>query len=125
MKKKALTTIPVTKTIAITVPTIAALFKTLLSTIPAYQKSLATSINNSSLSNVFSHSNSPVDGVLSVLSPFMAWGIRCPPGRQYVSTGILLVLIDPNNIQRGQNDVNAAPPNDNQLNYAVITDAPL
>jgi hypothetical protein len=49
----------------------------------------------------------------------------CPPGRQFVSTAILLVLVDPNQIQRGQNDVNAAPPNDNQLNYAVVTDAPL
>ena len=47
----------------------------------------------------------------------------CPPGRQFVSCGILLVLIDPNNIQRGQNDVNAPPPNDNQRNYAVVTDA--
>jgi len=45
----------------------------------------------------------------------------CPPGRQYVSTGILLVLIDPNSIQRGQNDVS----NGNQRNYAVITDSPL
>jgi len=41
----------------------------------------------------------------------------CPPGRVYISVGILLVLIDPNNIQRGQNDVS-----DNQAHYAVITD---
>jgi len=47
----------------------------------------------------------------------------CPPGRQYVSCGILLVLIDPNKIQRGQNDLNAPPPNDNQRNFAVVTDA--
>jgi len=47
----------------------------------------------------------------------------CPPGRQYVSCGILLVLIDPNKIQRGQNDLNATPPNDNQRDYAVVTDA--
>jgi hypothetical protein len=47
----------------------------------------------------------------------------CPPGRQYVSCGILLVLIDPNKIQRGQNDLNASPPDDNQRNFAVVTDA--
>jgi len=41
----------------------------------------------------------------------------CPPGRVYVAVGILLVLVDPNNIQRGQNDVS-----DNQVHYAVITD---
>ncbi len=42
----------------------------------------------------------------------------CPPGRVYVAVGILLVLVDPNNIQRGQNDAS-----DNQVHYAVITDA--
>jgi hypothetical protein len=41
----------------------------------------------------------------------------CPPGHQYVSTGILLFAVDPNNIQRGQNDLNG-----NQRNFAVITD---
>jgi hypothetical protein len=45
----------------------------------------------------------------------------CPPGRQYVSTGILLFDIDPSAIQRGQNDLN----NGNQRNFAVITDAAL
>jgi hypothetical protein len=45
----------------------------------------------------------------------------CPPGRRFVSTGILLFDIDPSNIQRGQNDIN----NGNQRNFAVITDAAL
>ena len=60
-------------------------------------------------------------GVLADGSPCGGANPACPPGRQYVSTGILLVLIDPNSIQRGQNDVS----NGNQRNYAVITDSPL
>jgi len=59
-------------------------------------------------------------GVLADGSPCGGMFPACPPGRQYVSTGILLVLIDPNNIQRGQNDVSQG----NQHNYAVITDSP-
>jgi len=59
-------------------------------------------------------------GVLADSSPCGGTYPPCPPGRQYVSTGILLVLIDPNNIQRGQNDVSQG----NQHNYAVITDSP-
>ena len=62
-------------------------------------------------------------GILADGSPCGGVHPACPPGRQFVSCGILLVLIDPNNIQRGQNDVNAPPPNDNQRNYAVVTDA--
>src|SRR2546422_529466 len=59
-------------------------------------------------------------GLLADGSPCGGAFPPCPPGRQYVSTGILLVLIDPNNIQRGQNDVSQG----NQHNYAVITDSP-
>ena len=59
-------------------------------------------------------------GVLADGSPCGGTNPACPPGRQYVSVGILLVLIDPSNIQRGQNDAS-----DNQLPFAVITDAPL
>jgi len=62
-------------------------------------------------------------GVLANGSPCGGINPSCPPGRQYVSCGILLVLIDPNKIQRGQNDLNAPPPNDNQRNFAVVTDA--
>jgi len=62
-------------------------------------------------------------GVLANNSPCGGSFPACPPGRQYVSCGILLVLIDPNKIQRGQNDLNAPPPNDNQRNFAVVTDA--
>src|SRR2546425_11510032 len=57
-------------------------------------------------------------GIISDGSPRRGLNPPCPPGRQYVSCGILLVLIDPNNIQRGQNDVS----NGNQRNYAVVTD---
>jgi hypothetical protein len=64
-------------------------------------------------------------GLLANGSPCGGAYPACPPGRQYVSCGILLVLIDPNRIQRGQNDLNAPPPNDNQRNFAVITDAAL
>jgi len=60
-------------------------------------------------------------GLLADGSPCGGSFPACPPGRQYVSCGILLVLIDPNNIQRGQNDVS----NGNQRNYAVVTDSPL
>ena len=60
-------------------------------------------------------------GLLADGSPCGGAFPACPPGRQYVSCGILLVLIDPNNIQRGQNDVS----NGNQRNYAVVTDSPL
>ena len=60
-------------------------------------------------------------GLLANGSPCGGASPACPPGRQYVSCGILLVLIDPNNIQRGQNDVS----NGNQRNYAVVTDSPL
>jgi hypothetical protein len=62
-------------------------------------------------------------GLLANGSPCGGLQPVCPPGRQYVSCGILLVLIDPNKIQRGQNDLNAPPPNDNQRDYAVVTDA--
>ena len=62
-------------------------------------------------------------GLLANGSPCGGSAPPCPPGRQYVSCGILLVLIDPNKIQRGQNDLNTAPPNDNQRNFAVVTDA--
>jgi hypothetical protein len=64
-------------------------------------------------------------GLLANGSPCGGSFPPCPPGRQYVSCGILLVLIDPNQIKRGQNDLNAPPPNDNQRNFAVITDAAL
>jgi hypothetical protein len=61
------------------------------------------------------------EGVLADGSPCgPSQSSTCPPGHVYISVGILLVLIDPNNIQRGQNDVS-----DNQAHYAVITDAPL
>ena len=60
-------------------------------------------------------------GLLADGSPCGGAFPACPPGRQYVSCGILLVLIDPNNIQRGQNDVS----NGNQRNYAVVTDSSL
>jgi hypothetical protein len=60
-------------------------------------------------------------GLLANGSPCGGAFPACPPGRQYVSCGILLVLIDPNNIQRGQNDAS----NGNQRNYAVVTDSPL
>ena len=62
-------------------------------------------------------------GVLANGDPCGGAFPRCPPGRQYVAVGILLVLIDPNQIQRGQNDLNAPYPNDNQRNFAVITDS--
>jgi len=62
-------------------------------------------------------------GLLASGSPCGGTYPACPPGRQYVSCGILLVLIDPSQIQRGQNDLNASPPNDNQRNFAVVTDA--
>ncbi|HEV2120389.1 MAG TPA: hypothetical protein VGS11_09850 [Candidatus Bathyarchaeia archaeon] len=62
-------------------------------------------------------------GILANGSPCGGANPPCPPGRQYVSCGILLVLIDPNQIQRGQNDLNAKAPNDNQRNFAVVTDA--
>src|SRR5207245_639615 len=39
-------------------------------------------------------------GVLADGSPCGGTNPACPPGRQYVSVGILLVLIDPSNIQR-------------------------
>ena len=62
-------------------------------------------------------------GLLANGSPCGGSFAACPPGRQYVSCGILLVLIDPNQIQRGQNDLNSPPPSDNQRNFAVVTDA--
>lgn len=62
-------------------------------------------------------------GLLANGSPCGGSNPACPPGRQYVSCGILLVLVDPNTIQRGQNDLNAPPPNDNQRNFATVTDA--
>jgi len=62
-------------------------------------------------------------GLLANGSPCGGSNPACPPGRQYVSCGILLVIIDPNKIQRGQNDLNAASPNDNQRDFAVVTDA--
>jgi hypothetical protein len=43
----------------------------------------------------------------------------CPPGRLYVSVGLLLFDIDPNNIHRSQNDLS-----DNQRPALVITDSP-
>jgi hypothetical protein len=64
-------------------------------------------------------------GLLANGSPCGGSNPSCPPGRQYVSCGILLVLIDPNTINRGQNDLNAPPPNDNQRQFAVVTDAAL
>ena len=57
-------------------------------------------------------------GIFADGSPCGGLNPPCPPGRQYVSVGILLVLVDPNHIQRGQNDVS----NGNQRNYAVVTD---
>jgi hypothetical protein len=62
-------------------------------------------------------------GLLANGSPCGGSYPPCPPGRQYVSCGILLVLIDPSRINRGQNDLNAPPPNDNQRQFAVVTDA--
>jgi hypothetical protein len=45
---------------------------------------------------------------------------NCPPGRLYVSVGLLLFDIDPNTIQRGQNDLS-----NNQRPVAVLTDSAL
>lgn len=64
-------------------------------------------------------------GLLANGAPCGGTNPPCPPGRQYVSCGILLVLIDPSKINRGQNDLNAPPPNDNQRQFAVVTDAAL
>jgi hypothetical protein len=60
-----------------------------------------------------------MEGILADGSPCgPSQSSTCPPGRVYVATGILLVLVDPNNIQRGQNDAT-----DNQAHYIVVTDA--
>lgn len=70
-------------------------------------------------------SNNFYTGTVGVLADGSSCGTSttspCPPGRRYVSTGILLFDIDPSAIQRGQNDLN----NGNQRNFAVITDAAL
>jgi len=60
-------------------------------------------------------------GILANGDPCGGMNPRCPPGRQYVSCGILLFAVDPNMIQRGQNDVS----NGNQRNFAIITDSAL
>lgn len=53
-------------------------------------------------------------------------GTTCPPGRTYTATGLLLVFVDPNNIQRGQNNIpGPGSPNGNEHPYAVVTDSPL
>ncbi len=43
----------------------------------------------------------------------------CPPGRLYVSTGLLLILVSPGSVLRGQNDLS-----DNQLPAATIPSIP-
>ena len=83
-----------------------------------YARDAAGAIRGNTVSNNFYTGGT---GLLADGSPCGGAFPACPPGRQYVSCGILLVLIDPNNIQRGQNDVS----NGNQRNYAVVTDSPL
>ena len=79
-----------------------------------YARDAVGTIRRNTVSGNFYSGNT---GVLANGSPCGGSNPACPPGRQFVSTGILLVLIDPNNIKRGQNDAS-----DNQHPFAIVTD---
>ena len=63
-----------------------------------YARDAVGTIRRNTVSGNFYSGNT---GVLANGSPCGGSNPACPPGRQFVSTGILLVLIDPNNIKRG------------------------
>ncbi len=61
-----------------------------------------------------------LEGVLADGTPCgPSQGTVCPPGRLYVSTGLLLIFVSPGSVLRGQNDLS-----DNQLPAATIPSVP-